>query len=58
MEGANLSGQGREPRRGLSFKDRALAWLVTGRPGRLGAFALDFGAALGRGLRSALRRRR
>jgi hypothetical protein len=39
-------------RPGLSPLDRALAWLVTGAPGRGVAFAIDFGAALRTMIRS------
>jgi hypothetical protein len=38
--------------------DRSLAWLVTGPVGRGAAFAIDFAAALGRGLRSVARGRK
>jgi hypothetical protein len=54
MEG-DLSG--RPPRAGKTgARDRLLAWLVTGRPARFASFALDFGAALRRGVSSVLRR--
>jgi hypothetical protein len=38
-------------------RDRFLSWLVTGPLGRGGAFAIDFSAALARGLRGLMRRK-
>lgn len=41
----------------LPVRERFVAWLVTGPLGRLVAFLVDLGAALGRGAINKLRRR-